>query len=200
MAIIGYCLVYSCNYRVIRIFTIIVLCFVSGCERNGYKLTPEQQVYEFVFNEALHNATKEVLILETTSTGRVKNLELNDLLSKYAELKEFPDQLLGKIVKNAKVEYPLDWKPILVNGKLISSDQYKSEEGNQFWAEFYKLYPRAGGYYSVSKVAFDSGNKEAVMVFSYHCAAICGAHDSLLYLKRIGAKWSLVTGLRLWVS
>ena len=178
----------------------IVVLLLPGCGKGGYRLTPEQQAYEFVFNELVQDATKEILIFENASLGIVRSMKMGELLDGYPKLMNYPAHLLEDIMRDSDSESRLDWKPIMVKVRFIDIRQPRGKERNQFWFKFNDLYPEHSGYYSVSKVAFDSASKDAVLVFSYSCAALCGAHDSILHLRKSGSEWELIDGVRLWVS
>jgi hypothetical protein len=64
---------------------------------------------------------------------------------------------------------------------------------------FEKLFPRAGGIISFSRVGFDSGLDEAIVSASYVCGGLCGEGWSYILKKRQG-EWEVASKRMVWVS
>ena len=191
--------------KFIQICIIIATVTLCSCSKhgNGDTLRLNQQVYEFVFNEIMNDATKKILIEKHYNNKYLSDKSINELVNGYKELQSFPPSLLKEIIEHSSQGEEIDWKPILINATFIDKQHdYKSDEKDSyvFWKSFRDKHPQIGGYYSISKVAVNTRSLEAVVLFSYSCAVLCGAHDSLLFLKKEGAQWRIISGIRLWVS
>ncbi len=175
--------------------------FQVGCEKTGFRLTHEQQVYEFVFNKIMQDANKEVLIQSTYKGISIDHNAIGNIM-KRKDLKKFPTDLVIKVIKSTEKANELKWKPIMVNGKFIDVSLHESNANNKkkFWEMFRKTYPKHSGYFSVSKVILDKNGENAVLLFSYSCPVLCGGHSTFLHLKKKGVTWSLESAARLWVS
>ena len=159
--------------------------FLSACSTESKVLTIEDQVYEFIFNEMIQDATTQIYISNRFEYGIVASESLSSLYNSYEELEEFPQTLLADLLSKTEVSGVLSWQPLMVNAKFIDSHSEQLESNS---------------YHYVSDVSLNNETMEAVVLIGYTCPALCGAHDTLLFLKKQGLKWQIVTGVRLWVS
>lgn len=161
-------------------------------------LTPTQQVYEFVFNEVMQDAVSEILISNRLATpaeiGEVVTITDAKLDS------SIPSEEFHKLLKLRRDETQIDWSPIMITARFIELPSQKIEEGIDFWKEFAALYGEGRVYYVVSDVVFDYERSTTLFLFGYRCAVLCGGHDSLVYLKKVGSEWRVVATQMLWVS
>ena len=187
------------------LLSLILLFVLLGCSSDDYRLSLEDQVYEFVFNEAVETAHEEVVIYRNQySYDFLSGKSYSELIKEYDEIGKFPKGLIIRLIEKTEQPTPLTWKPIMVNGVMADFDNPNPpkamKERMGFWKEFYRTYPDTSGYFLVSRVEVDSKSNEAVLLFSYRCAALCGAHDSIIHVKKYGTEWKLENGHRFWVS
>ncbi|MEZ5471644.1 MAG: hypothetical protein R3E90_07675 [Marinicella sp.] len=180
------------NCYIITLFLIIL--FSAGCKENDYRLSTEIQVYEFVFNEIIRDATKEILIENTFNADYLKDKKLEDLSNHFEELNQFPINLLERVIDSSDVQEDINWTPIMVNAQFIDLKALNEENPNRinFWKAFKQEHPNHIGYYHISKAQIDYQNNEALVLVGYKCPALCGAHDTLIWVRKEGNFWSIV--------
>jgi len=164
---------------------ILFAVFISACSFDKVGITLEDEVYEFVFNEIMQDASKEMVISDRHEYGIVVTETAASLKERYEELRTLPENLLNELLSNSEKQDVITWQPIMVNVNFIDASSKQPESNN---------------YHYISNVALNNKSKEAVLLVGYSCPALCGAHDTILYLRKKGVTWEIVKGVRLWVS
>lgn len=67
------------------------------------------------------------------------------------------------------------------------------------WARFHKRFPHAAGLLSVSRVALDDTNTNALVYVEFACGPTCGT-GRLVRLSRQDHGWSVISGELMWVA
>lgn len=168
-----------------------------GCSKQEQGISIEHQVYEHIFNEIFQDARQSVLISDRYTLGMAKDMSVNELIS-YSNLNDLPPNLLSKLLTKGE-QGKQTWQPIMITASYIDASQDDIQLRNNFWKRFSKEH-KSGGYYTLSRVVLDEKNEEAVVMFGYRCLVLCGAHDTLVYLKKTGMEWKIVTAQKLWIS
>ena len=168
----------------IAAFTIALL-LLSACSNESKILTLEEQVYEFIFNEMMQDAATQIYISNRFEYGIISSETQESLNQTYEQLANFPQTLMADLLSKTNSSEALSWEPLMVNAKLIDS-QSDQRESNY--------------YHYVSDVSLNAETMEAVLLIGFSCPALCGAHDTLLFVKKFGLEWKIMAGVRLWVS
>lgn len=185
-------------YKIPLVFSLFV--FFAGCSQKDARLSFEHQAYEFLFNEILQDSTHQILLSDRYSSGKAAGESAGELIETYKELTEFPQVLLKRFSEVSESTEKVDWNPIMVSAKYADMSDRPPSWSMAWWQDFEERNEGFYSYYSVSEVVVDSATLEAVFLFSYHCPALCGAHDTFVYLKKYGMEWRVVSARRLWVS
>jgi hypothetical protein len=159
--------------------------FLSSLCSANTQLSLEQQAYEFVFNEIMQDAVSQINIVSTYKYGVLNNKTFVSALEQYPNLGKMPAHILRSLFLIGNAGEKVDWKPIMVNAQFfnwISQDL------------------RPDRYYYVSKVAVDEDNLEAILLIGYHCPVLCGAHDTVVHVKKYGLQWKVISAEMLWIS
>ncbi|MEZ5425030.1 MAG: hypothetical protein R2747_02090 [Pyrinomonadaceae bacterium] len=72
----------------------------------------------------------------------------------------------------------------------------KSPQG---WGEFLKIYPKAGGIISFSRIGFNPDRTQALVYVAKRCGPLCGDGAMIFLLKKDG-EWVVKKDLGIWVS
>jgi len=67
------------------------------------------------------------------------------------------------------------------------------------WQTFYERFPRSGGIYSFSRVAFDRDGEWAALYVTMSCGSLCGAGDNVV-LHRGASGWREIARESIWIS
>jgi hypothetical protein len=67
------------------------------------------------------------------------------------------------------------------------------------WPQYYKRYPGAQGFLTLSRVGFSPGGEQAMFYVTNHCGGKC-ATGSFVVEQRRGAKWEIVKEVIFWIS
>lgn len=94
--------------------------------------------------------------------------------------------------------------PRFVEGKpysLLSEDVVIKtfKKGQDGWGKFYKLYPKAAGYWSFSRPGYNATGDEALVYVGHHCGWLCGTGHLYLLRKQDG-NWAVMNRQMLWIS
>jgi hypothetical protein len=88
---------------------------------------------------------------------------------------------------------------ILVDYKAIEGLFVPGVDFEEAWRQFYKKYPRSGGYVRVSRVGFNRAKDQALVHTSWMCGQRCGEGKYVLLVRRDG-KWKIESQFLRWVS
>jgi hypothetical protein len=69
----------------------------------------------------------------------------------------------------------------------------------QDWQRFRATYGGAANVVSFSRVGWDAGSRQALLLLSTACGALCGSGNLVLLQRRYGI-WSIVKTHRVWVA
>ena len=70
---------------------------------------------------------------------------------------------------------------------------------DEAWKKFYKSFPGASGWTSVSIPGYSSDGEIAVVYVAHYCGTLCGG-GSYVYLRRIKGEWKVLVDFPGWVS
>ena len=73
------------------------------------------------------------------------------------------------------------------------------KKGHKGWDRFYKLHPKAAGFWSFSRPGYDVAHDEAVLYVSHSCGWLCGT-GHLYFLVKQNGQWSVRNRTMLWIS
>lgn len=151
----------------------------------------QYNVYTVLFNEI--GANRQIsLVIDSETWDRMSNLE-PDIRGRYSledYINEFTPPHLAPLTQKvkqaiedykAKNEVPERLKPIFnIRAKylLLGRTEYRrffagAENLIKQWERYYKKYPNAPGYLSVSRVGFNREMTEALVYIELHCGSLC---------------------------
>ena len=180
-----------CN-RGISIILLVIALFSCG---DGQRLSLEHQVYEALFNEIMNDATKVVLIGETTELNYGSFVTPESFLEKYPEFIDIR-ALVFALSKTKNIRSKIDWKPIMINGVFVRLPD--GSASHEFQLLLQKNYG-TGSYYKVSGVQVDPVTKDALVGISNNCGPLCG-FGAIVHLRKVGTSWRIVKQAPLWIS
>ncbi|GGA29484.1 hypothetical protein [Dyella nitratireducens] len=67
------------------------------------------------------------------------------------------------------------------------------------WKKFYKSFPGATGWTSVSLPGYSPDGEIAIVYMAHYCGSLCGG-GSYVYLRRVKGKWKVLVDFPDWVS
>jgi hypothetical protein len=147
---------------------------------------------------------KEMLIVDVTATpGKLEsqpraNWGFRSKSSAAPSQETFSDYA-GKVLSACAVrpEFgdPKSYKMIASGEK----DDFFKEGVGRGWQEFYRKYPRSGGYWQFSRPGYNSTQDEALLYVVHSCGGLCGTGHLYLLSKQNG-QWSVKNRLMLWIS
>ncbi len=151
-------------------------------------------------------AGKELLIMASTrgpdnpapSAERVENGWGFRSTSKDAPSQETAQDFLAKSDSNCAIssEFADGKSHALLNQDVLDKTFKKGQDG---WAKFYKLYPKAAGYWTFSRPGYNATGDEALLYVGHHCGWLCGTGHLYLLQKQSG-DWVVVNRQMLWIS
>ncbi len=202
-----------------RIRYLLIACLVIFGPSCGYartiELTAEQGVYETLFTKIVGNTYSKYYIAGATENEWFTNnpIKAASWEASLDSLGNIPMDLVIELYRVNEISHPLNWKPLVTNAVLLPASYAKNAEpkerdsrclvhegegnigiGSKTGKGAYR------SYYSVSKVAFSSDNKLALVKFSYLCAPLSGAGESFAAFELREKQWHLIGVKRLWVS
>jgi hypothetical protein len=84
----------------------------------------------------------------------------------------------------------------LLNQNVLDTAFKKGHDG---WDKFYKLYPKAAGYWTFSRPGYNATGDEALLYVGHHCGWLCGT-GHLYLLRKQASDWVVVNRQMLWIS
>ncbi|MGC2721686.1 MAG: hypothetical protein WA209_19025 [Candidatus Acidiferrales bacterium] len=67
------------------------------------------------------------------------------------------------------------------------------------WKDYYKKYPGAQGFVTLSRAGFSADGKQALLYLANHCGGKCGA-GTYAVLEKVGSSWKLIKATSIWMS
>jgi ankyrin repeat protein len=113
--------------------------------------------------------------------------------------KALPDELVAALrlsTTTSKVFPALDLQNVHYARKDDIAAVFKNDGG---WDRFYKHYPKAKGYMSVSLPVFDRDHSQALIYVEFGCGGLCGT-GNLFLLRKTETGWMVVKEVGLWIS
>lgn len=100
--------------------------------------------------------------------------------------------------------YPMLKHPVLAQtgSRLIRHEdveRFSKTDTGFWWAAFYRDYPEAAGFFTLSKVGFNADMTQAIVYRAFSCGDTCG-YGSYVLLVKAGGAWRIVGEARPWVS
>lgn len=71
--------------------------------------------------------------------------------------------------------------------------------GHDYWKTFSRLYPRARGIATLSRIGYSPDGQEAMAYLGYSCGLLCG-HGLAVVLQELNGQWVPVEHMYLWES
>jgi hypothetical protein len=113
-----------------------------------------------------------------------------------AELKESSKELSDETIQDYKAKNQQSHKlaarlDVKVHYVLVDADEingFFKEKGPGGWEDFYKKYPKSGGFTTFSRVGFNADRTQALVYQSHSCGGLCGGGSCLLFVKK-DATW-----------
>lgn len=98
-----------------------------------------------------------------------------------------------------KANFEIPLKYLLISDKQLEKIVPHPNSSMENWKEFYKLYPKSGGYNSFSRVGYDKSGRKALVYFVNWCGSLCGTGNYVLLEK--GEKgWVVQETAGMWIS
>lgn len=95
----------------------------------------------------------------------------------------------AKLVRTQEIQRSFDQQSNVAN-KMSLDDA---------WKNFYKSFPGATGWTSVSLPGYSPDGEIAVVYMAHYCGTLCGG-GSYVYLRRVKGKWKVLVEFPGWVS
>ena len=88
-----------------------------------------------------------------------------------------------------------------LNSEVMLIDINTKFNGNYIWFEENIIGDKVhySGFFSFSRVGFNSDKTKAMMVFEYNYAPLCGSGDILVF-EKIDGNWEIINSMELWIS
>lgn len=198
-----------------RIFLFIIIFsvnFIVSCDSSyNTGLSKEQAVYESLFLKIKGNSHEKYYLAQYTESEWFSSNPFNesDWESDSSTFGGIDIDTIKRLYQISSKSESLNWKPLITNGVLLSSKigvdslgkqescLVEMEQGNIGIVENGKGYR---SYYTVSRVAFTSDQKKAILKFSLNCSPLSGGREAFVVLEFIEQQWKIVTGKNLWIS
>ena len=97
----------------------------------------------------------------------------------------------------AKLDIPYKYQ--LISDKQLEKLVPHPNGPMEHWAEFYKAYPKSGGYNSFSRVGYDKAGRDALVYFVNWCGPLCGTGTYVLVEKGENG-WVVKETGGMWIS
>jgi|SRR5215831_2472940 len=161
--------------------------------------------------EAERYAVYSVLLKEMGEDPDPKSLSIEDQTSKDFYSKEEWDQIkVDPAWQPALNDYQAkNSKPVEIEDKfslpakvmLLPHAEVNRffEEGGGWWEAFYRKYPKATGFITLSNVGFNPEMNYALVDVGFHCGGLCGNGSLVLLVKKDG-KWVIENNFLFWES
>lgn len=99
--------------------------------------------------------------------------------------------------------HPAHFKPLFrlpVKCELIDKREFESifEKGG-WWEDYYKKYPGAQGFLTLSRVGFNPHGDQALFYAGNGCGGKCGT-GSYVVMERIGSNWKMLKEIISWMA
>lgn len=200
--------------NLILIILTLSIVMLSGCDsKPPMKLTMEQAVYEALFLKISKDAHSKYYVAEVNESDWFKKNPLDNKVWEKS-LKELGNINIGLVKELYKINQKstsINWVPFITNGKLLPSEYVIGVDpgfsGKNCLVPKNKAnidvrtndkYMRS--YYTVSKVAFSTDQKTALLKVSRHCAPMSGGSEFFVTFKFQDNQWKMVGSRTLWIS
>jgi hypothetical protein len=97
----------------------------------------------------------------------------------------------------SKFTIPLNY--LLITDKQLHKIIPHPNGSMESWTEFYKVYPKSGGYNSFSRVGYDKARRNALVYFVNWCGSLCGTGTYVL-LENGETGWAVKETAGMWIS
>ncbi|MEW5974496.1 MAG: hypothetical protein AB1898_01700 [Acidobacteriota bacterium] len=103
-------------------------------------------------------------------------------------------QTANRDPKRLKDVFHLEARRILIDRQEVDEIFRGKTNG---WDAFYRKYPEAAGYLTLSRVGFSLGRNEALVHIGYYCNSLCGRGTYFLLIKK-GKTWKVAKEYVIW--
>ena len=169
--------------KVLFTIVILVVTFVSSCQKNETNQlnTQELEIYKLILGEK----PKEIVVIDETrvgvfgeiNTGALKEILKglqNDTFDNFAKVNSNPTNIDN--TSNASFDYP-----------ILNKNEFEKKNLN------------LDRYYVFSRVGFSNHRKQAVVMFTFVCNALCS--DRAYYLlEKKNDNWEIIQKSESWKS
>lgn len=201
---------------------LLISFFYSSCNSDDEKLDNldiqidpniselEYQLYSLVLNDGF-SANTTVVVMNTLSNVSIHRYVRDELVmgSSYDYFvrmyPDFDNSLIErhKIINDSSFEFDDKFNLQSESTFLISENElnelFSNDDPDNFWSEFYSVYPNSNGYFEFSRIAFNNDGDQAIFDLE-HIYGSLGADGMIIYLKKINKVWSIVNLHSVWVS
>ena len=193
---------------VFRLFTALSLLWSSSCSVEEVDSNPafDYQVYSDVFRE-LEWSSKEKNVLVILQKTTCRNFLDYDAKVRSRIKKSFGSALDDSLFEEFR---RINAKPIMLEEQFEDSLSIvllsKEEEDNIFklsdsgWERFYAKYPKSSGFIELSRVAFGSSKKKALLYCGTTFDRGKGGIGYYILIKKQDSKWMIEKKVRAWIA
>jgi len=193
---------------VFRLFTALSLLWSSSCSVEEVDSNPafDYQVYSDVFRE-LEWSSKEKNVLVILQKTTCRNFLDYDAKVRSRIKKSFGSALDDSLFEEFR---RINAKPIMLEEQFENSLSIvllsKEEEDNIFklsdsgWKRFYAKYPKSSGFIELSRVAFGSSKKKALLYCGTTFDRGKGGIGYYILIKKQDSKWMIEKKVRAWIA
>jgi hypothetical protein len=147
-------------------------------------------------------AGKDILLSDVTAQQEFKDKQWGGWgfhsKSKATPAKETQADAATKAEDHCQVEPKLQ---VPLSYQMISTEYLNkifTKHGGS-WDAFYKTYPKAAGFWNISRPGYNSTHDEAMLYVGHQCGSLCGT-GHLYFLKKENGHWEVQSKQMLWIS
>ena len=136
----------------------------------------------------INDYTSQGLLADATNINKRESGLTQHTINDYQKKKEKSQKLANNFKMTNRV--------IFLNEK---EEKEIFREGQDGWAKFNKIYPKANGIINFSRVGFNRDKTQALVYRGFGCGWLCGQGDFIV-LRKVDGKWIIEQEIGLWVS
>jgi hypothetical protein len=156
---------------------------------------------------SIHERRSLVVIQNETVTGNQFHVNMHEdrLDTIFEALKwDFPladPATLDSYRVNNEQPHRMTEHPFLlrIKSRLIRRQDMPNTSHGEWWDDFYRQYPGAEGFFTLSKVGFNREMNQALVYRSFACQDTCG-YGSYVLLVKEGGVWRIKAQAGQWIS
>jgi hypothetical protein len=164
-------------------------------EKEADQQNEEKLIYQTVMDSMFSTYSPQTLVL-LDSTDMWDHIDSSWIKT---EIPSIEGSIIAKFLENGKSSVPL--KPLIslnINTVFLSAGEFREIFTAGGWDAFYDRYPNSGGLMSLSRIALNSSETQALLYVSNQWHYLAGM-GQLFYLNKHSA-WKIEKILICWVS